>query len=58
MKYSDKMLCFKMAKEMTIAKLNSSTAPANDVAGKGTADMFEAIFKRLCEIFDQTSPSE
>jgi hypothetical protein len=47
-----------MAKEMTIAKLNSSTAPANDVAGEGTADMFEAIFERLCGIFDQTSPSE
>lgn len=58
MKDSEKLLCFQMAKEMTIAKLGSSAAPVNDSTGRAAADMFEVIFKQLCELIDQTPSAE
>lgn len=58
MKHSEKLLCFQMAKEMTIAKLNSSSVPANNSTGEGAAAMFEEIFKKLCDLIDQTPPTD
>lgn len=47
---SNQLLFLKMAKEITIAKAQSSTAQAYKESGTQTAEFLEEIYKKLCEI--------
>lgn len=49
---------FEAAKEITIAKLESSDVAAFDDSGENAADFFEAVYKRLVKIAEEASKED
>jgi hypothetical protein len=49
---------YKIAQELTMAKIHSSADPANAVSGKDTADFFQAVFDKLASLESTDIPNK